>query len=333
MNKTFTNQVINLSLYKSYFNVGGIQKFCRNLYKAFPEKKFVEFYENQFFNIFNWDKKIKFSNVEYLNVKNLSKYKFNKCIILVSDFKESMFDFLLSASANNDIYFVDHGMGHLYKNNLPNTAWSKFKLLTANPTLKTNLATSNCFNEIVFAPYDWSEITEFSCKSFENRQDILYLGRNTISKNKNRDQKNISSLLKINSNLTNCKIDFYTFPKLFHKNYKGFLKNDLKHETISRYRFLILFSNFEGSPIVLNEALASGTPIIVSNGWKLNGEIEKTSSWVRFNLDNIESVSEWINKNFENEKLWNKMHKEALSFSVKNSINFYQKKWNKIFNV
>ena len=99
-------------------------------------------------------------------------------------------------------------------------------------------------------------------EDIKNRKGIIYLGRI------NQEQKNISFLNKINQKLQ--IIDFYgagnqKYTDKLGSFYKGEVENNDVGTVISKYKYCILLSNYEGFSFSLVEALSYGVPIIVLN--------------------------------------------------------------------
>lgn len=100
-------------------------------------------------------------------------------------------------------------------------------------------------------------------KSIVNKSRILYFGRI------DNEQKNIDLLLAINNKIH--LIDFYgkgdsSLIAKLGSSYKGFLDNNANLEKIfTKYKFLILMSNYEGFPFSVVESLCFGLPVIVKN--------------------------------------------------------------------
>lgn len=117
-----------------------------------------------------------------------------------------------------------------------------------------NLFKINLFSKI----YEWNKIEN----NLSKRDKIVFFGRIEDS------QKNIFKLININKKI-NFSIDFYGFgaKKIINElgtSYKGIIKNNL-FETISKYKYAILLSKYEGFPFSFVQALSSGIPIISNN--------------------------------------------------------------------
>ena len=105
---------------------------------------------------------------------------------------------------------------------------------------------------------------------YNNKSRMIFLGRLA-------SEKNIDKLIKINESLG--LIDFYgkSFDKLgdqYQKDliskkwYKGVITyNDQLIEVLHKYKFMILYSKYEGFSFSLVEALSQGVPIIVKNSY------------------------------------------------------------------
>lgn len=171
-------------------------------------------------------------------------------------------------------------------------------------------------------------------QQYSFRKRIIYLGRI------DNKQKNIQLLIDINKQLD--LIDFYgngstDLIQQMGDHYKGEIytrKNRL--EIISKYKWMILASNYEGFSFSLVEALAVGVPIIVWNNFisaqylvnnNQNGYLVKSD-------EKIDSYSTQI-KNFNSieSSLYLKMCKNAYLFALNNlNIDVFTQDWLNILN-
>ena len=170
-------------------------------------------------------------------------------------------------------------------------------------------------------------------EDIKNRKGIIYLGRI------NQEQKNISFLNKINKKLQ--IIDFYgagnqKYTDKLGSFYKGAVENNDVGTVISKYKYCILLSNYEGFSFSLVEALSYGVPIIVLNTFcsasylvdnNSNGLlINKNDSLLKIEQKIIDLLNISEDKYFE-------FCKNAYRFAKQNlTDDIFNKKWLNIFN-
>ena len=116
-------------------------------------------------------------------------------------------------------------------------------------------------NIIPLSNYIPNDFNDALTKSIKTKQRILYFGRI------DNEQKNIDLLIQLNNQLN--LIDFYgkgnqNLIQKLGSSYKGFLDNDADlTELFTKYKFMIVMSNYEGFPFSLTQSLCYGLPIIV----------------------------------------------------------------------
>lgn len=169
---------------------------------------------------------------------------------------------------------------------------------------------------------------------FLERKKILYLGR--IS----QPDKNILDLIKINKKIN--LIDFYGLPSFtdgdFLKNilinngwYKGYTTNNVeKFKIVNEHKFLIIYSNYEGFPFSLLEALSCGVPIIVKNSFASASYLcnKDTGLLLSKNSNIEEDISEIIKFNNMSDNEYIKLSLSARQFYEENlTEDIFKKKW------
>lgn len=226
----------------------------------------------------------------------------NKKIKLVDDFIKELCDkndfniiinstylYLSSISEKNNYFLIQHNDASRYVKNLfqKNNFWKNFfKNFVMRLFFHERLLITKASNIVVYDSnnYDFFKkytaanlviISLFSKQTKEiteneilERKNIIYSGRIDV------DQKRVDKLIKINEKLH--LIDFYGLPssngqpslnELNEKGwYKGYFeKNSDVLNLLTMYKFLILYSDYEGFGFSLVEALSCGIPIIVRN--------------------------------------------------------------------
>lgn len=161
-------------------------------------------------------------------------------------------------------------------------------------------------------PYDFDQILT---KCADSRKRILYFGRI------DNEQKNICLLNRINKNLN--LIDFYgrgdkNWIKILGSSYKGFINdiNNIKN-LLTKYKFMILMSNYEGFSYSLVQALSYGLPIIVLDSYA-SAKFLVNNNKNGFLLEPNKSIDEYVK---EIKKIYNIQNKEYLQLSL-NAYNF-----------
>lgn len=159
--------------------------------------------------------------------------------------------------------------------------------------------------------------------NFNDRLDkLIYIGRI------DNKQKNIKKTVKF-ANSKKIDIDFYgngniNLIKGQYCHYKGIIKKNSK-DIISKYKYLILASKYEGFPFSIIEALSCGTPIIISNfcpsyRWLFSNKGMLFSNKIDNSIFSNDNYMNWcdeslkfskINLNMENfTKMWLEVLKE-----------------------
>lgn len=179
---------------------------------------------------------------------------------------------------------------------------------------------------------------KFDEEGLKFRKNIIYLGRI------NNSQKNILDLVKINDKL--CNIDFYGQANgsdeiilkeiLSEKGlYKGIIPFQDLMQTLNKYKFLILYSNYEGFSFSLVEALSCGLPIIVKNTFLSASYLcnEKTGLLLDKNSsidEDIKQIEKFYNMNYDEYLCY---AENAFKFYIENlNFNKFKDNWLKIFD-
>ena len=167
----------------------------------------------------------------------------------------------------------------------------------------------------------------------KDRKGIIYLGRI------NQEQKNISFLSKLNNQLQ--IIDFYGAGDSKYTNklgnfYKGSVENSHVGAIISKYKYCILLSNYEGFSFSLVEALSYGVPIIVLDTFcSASYLVDNDSNGLLINRNESLSVIEQKIIDLLNisEDKYFALCKNAYNFAKQNLTDeTFDKKWLVIFN-
>lgn len=174
----------------------------------------------------------------------------------------------------------------------------------------------------------------------KNRKKIIYLGRI------NQTQKNLNKLIEMNEHLN--LIDFYgesysnlddqIKKKLIDKNwYYGYIdEQNSKFNVIKKYKFMILYSNYEGFSYSLVESLMNGVPIIVKDSYLSASFLCNPHTGLLLNKDNdikkdIKLIKDFYNMNFDK---YIKMCENCVDFYNKNlSFKEFKERWIHIFDM
>ena len=199
---------------------------------------------------------------------------------------------------------------------------------------------SYCLNANIFAISLPSKINSISINELNSakRNHCIFLGRLS-------DQKNINALIQINKQLN--LIDFYgksndaygdkCKQELSSNNwYMGSIDGQQELiNTLKKYKFMILYSKYEGFPFSLVEALSQGVPIIVKNTFlsasylcnSKTGLLLPASTTIE---EDIELIKKFVL--ISNEK-YHQLQINCVDFYNENlNINIFTNKWMKIFN-
>lgn len=176
-----------------------------------------------------------------------------------------------------------------------------------------------------------SALTNFA----SSRKRILYFGRI------DNEQKNINLLSQINNKLN--LIDFYgkgdaNWIKKLGSSYKGFINNDCDgvKNLFTKYKFMIVMSNYEGFSYSLTQALSYGLPIIVLDTYA-SAKFLVNDNQNGFLLQPGKSLNEYVKQlkniySISNEQ-YLQLSLNAYKFAQDNlSEKQFQEKWLRIFN-
>ena len=170
------------------------------------------------------------------------------------------------------------------------------------------------------------------------RSRIIFLGRLS-------EQKNIDALIEINQQLK--LIDFYGKANDDYSNSRmqqlitdGFYKGSIDGEealisVLSKYKFMILYSKYEGFPFSLVESLSQGLPIIVKDSFLSASYLcnKKTGLLLPLNTsinEDIETIKKFISMSDEQ---YHQYQINCVNFYNENlNIDIFAKKWMKIFD-
>lgn len=212
-------------------------------------------------------------------------------------------------------------------------------------------------NLILFDQYNYDEVkanrnlpfngyiihlSNFIPLNFENilsnciakKERIIYFGRIDNS------QKNINLILEINNKIH--LIDFYgkgdsLLIKKLGDSYKGFLDNDVDlQQLLTKYKFMILMSNYEGFPFSIVQALCYGLPVIIKDTFA-SAKFLTNNNENGFLLNNSLSVNEYAKQILNIYHIGNeeylKLSLNAYHFAKANlSDEQFEQRWLKIFH-
>ena len=225
---------------------------------------------------------------------------FNKNYQIISWFHLSL--------ANQDVFDTDHTLpcadGHLAISNV-----NRRELL--------NMGVTEERIRLIYIPTEKNEILTQNCN---NEMRIFYAGRIVLG-----TPKNLRELLNGINNIDNVYLDIYGGGPDLEKGKE--LANNLGitdrikwhgwtsklwEEITERPDALIMTSNSEGFPMIMLEAISRGIPVITSNFDGYDSIIKEGINGYSYELGNIESMKEAIEKLREN-KLSPEKVKDSIS--------------------
>ena len=225
---------------------------------------------------------------------------FNKNYQIISWFHLSL--------ANQDVFDTDHTLpcadGHLAISNV-----NRRELL--------NMGVTEERIRLIYNPTEKNEILPQNCN---NEMRIFYAGRIVLG-----TPKNLRELLNVINNIDNVYLDIYGGGPDLEKGKE--LANNLGitdrikwhgwtsklwEEITERPDALIMTSNSEGFPMIMLEAISRGIPVITSNFDGYDSIIKEGINGYSYELGNIESMKEAIEKLREN-KLSPEKVKDSIS--------------------
>ena len=225
---------------------------------------------------------------------------FNKNYQIISWFHLSL--------ANQDVFDTDHTLpcadGHLAISNV-----NRRELL--------NMGVTEERIRLIYNPTEKNEILPQNCN---NEMRIFYAGRIVLG-----TPKNLRELLNGINNIDNVYLDIYGGGPDLEKGKE--LANNLGitdrikwhgwtsklwEEITERPDALIMTSNSEGFPMIMLEAISRGIPVITSNFDGYDSIIKEGINGYSYELGNIESMKEAIEKLREN-KLSPEKVKDSIS--------------------
>ena len=225
---------------------------------------------------------------------------FNKNYQIISWFHLSL--------ANQDVFDTDHTLpcadGHLAISNV-----NRRELL--------NMGVTEERIRLIYNPTEKNEILPQNCN---NEMRIFYAGRIVLG-----TPKNLRELLNDINNIDNVYLDIYGGGPDLEKGKE--LANNLGitdrikwhgwtsklwEEITERPDALIMTSNSEGFPMIMLEAISRGIPVITSNFDGYDSIIKEGINGYSYELGNIESMKEAIEKLREN-KLSPEKVKDSIS--------------------
>ena len=171
-------------------------------------------------------------------------------------------------------------------------------------------------------------------KSINKKSRIIYFGRI------DNEQKNIDLLNAINNKIH--LIDFYgkgdsNLIKKLGNSYKGFFENnDNLEDLFTKYKFMILMSEYEGFSFSIVQSLCFGLPVIIKNTFvsaQYLTDNNKNGFLLKPNLS-IEEYADKIMKIYQiNDQEYLKMSENAYKFACENlSDQKFTQNWLKIFH-
>ena len=200
---------------------------------------------------------------------------------------------------------------------------------------------SYCSNANIFAISLPSKINSISINELNSskRNHCIFLGRLS-------EQKNISALIQINKQLN--LIDFYgksndaygdKYKQELIKNnwYKGSINDEQELiDALKKYKYMILYSKYEGFPFSLVESLSQGVPLIVKNTFLSASYLCNSKTGLLLPQDtSIEEDIELIKKFVAiSDEKYHQLQINCINFYNENlNIDIFTNKWMKIFDI
>ncbi|MGL4950264.1 MAG: glycosyltransferase [Mycoplasma sp.] len=358
------NKKILIITSNPHFCIGGMETYNYNLIKLLIKNGYVvdEYSINMNSVINNVRDELKVKQLNPINEDNENKYiserLFKSPRIKEIEKLSEDYDFVINSGinliwpksiykSNKWIYIQHFNISYFeHKYILGSFFQPIFKLIALLLNKKNPLKS---FRNVVL--YSKSDIEELSPKKNQNIIDInlSILSKKTIlsnlnkwTKNKNKRQnfiyvgrinKKQKSILKIINifDKVMLKIDFFgSGEKEIMKNtsfcnFKGHISNKDIEGTITKYKYAVLLSKYEGFSYFLVEALSNGVPIITTN-CSASSKMLSDKKGFLVNYRNAAKIISEANNIEECE--YNKMVEESFRFSIENlSLEVFEEKW------
>ncbi len=309
----------------SYSFIGGLEKYLISFYELFPEENFIEVFSNKKYEI----KKTNLKNVTYVKMENFKTSNLKNKIIFFNDEISSMLKIKKNLSKENEVYWIDHGLGYkrfISKNNR-NFSFINFIFKKYYENIEFLTYTKNdlnYFNNIgkkvndIFVPINY--LNEVNCKVNDiqknsNKIKIVFFGRLSRA-------KNVKSIAKLNK-FSNLDISFFGEGK--YKNYllkrgnKVFDYEKNVNDILNGYDFSIMLSKSEGFGLSNLESLYCRVPIIVLNSYPSANIIADNgkNGIIKNNLKDIERTLQFLKKD-ETYQLFIKNSEQWINNIIKN---------------
>ena len=200
--------------------------------------------------------------------------------------------------------------------------------------IKANRSTSFNGYIIPLSNYVPNNFDKTLIECAKSRQRIIYFGRI------DNFQKNISLLIEVNKKIH--LIDFYgkgdsNLIKELGDSYKGYLANNENLQTLfTKYKFMIIMSNYEGFPFSIVQSLCYGLPVIMRNTFT-SAQYLTNNQQNGFLLDPNLTVDEYAKQILgiyqKDDDQYLKLSLNAYHFALNNlSDEQFEQKWLRIFH-
>ncbi len=200
--------------------------------------------------------------------------------------------------------------------------------------IKNNKNKIKCIFPINYGFIEANKINYQILDKLDLRTQITYIGK------LENNQKNIDKLLEIDKMLKNelgINIQFYGDGAYLDKsklNFKGSVKNEQIPKILKKTKLLVLYSNWEGFPLSIVEALSHGVPCVILNSFtnakflinNERGSLVESNELKKF-VDEIIKIYNLPIKKYK------KMCKNCLDFTKENlTKNNFLGKWEQLIN-
>ena len=337
--------------------LGGAEKVHARL-SVYFENQNIDIHNIIFLDIVSYEYSGKLLNLGLLSTKNTFD-KLKRLYVLRNYIRDNNFDFIIDfryrVNTINEIlisrfvyniqtiYTVHSGITENYipKNTfLANIIYGKHKILTVSKAIENKIReTLNIDIQTINNPFELDLINDLSLEFVpDEKKYIVAVGRmNERVKqfdklieaySKSELPKNDIKLLIIGdglliSELINLVSKLNLYDKIIFKYYqnnpKPYFKNAL---------FTVLSSQNEGFPNVLVESLATGTPVVSFDCFSGPAEIIKNeNNGLLVEDQNIEKLSQAMNRFITDEKLYKNCKKNAIESINKFSVENIGKQW------
>ena len=168
--------------------------------------------------------------------------------------------------------------------------------------------------------------------------DFIYVGRMVAMKNnsdlikafKLLNEDNKHSLCMIGDGKDRQKLEqFCSKETISNVHFAGAVNNVFDY--LSKAKVFCLFSDYEGGPICLLEAMSCGLPVVCSDIGGNRTYVNNNENGFLFELHNIKEASDKMRLLIEDNNLYDKMSKNAIKVAKENSVENMVKKYESLF--